>query len=47
MRNVYRALSLYWLLRAAARGPRALMGYLLRRQLRRTVYRGLRRRRWP
>jgi len=41
MRGIYRALSLFWLLRAAARGPGALMRYLVRRQVRRSVFRGL------
>ncbi len=43
MRGLLRLLSLFWLLRAAARGPDALMRYLLRRQIRRAVLRGLRR----
>jgi hypothetical protein len=43
MRGIYRALSLFWLLRAASRGPGALLRYLLRRQIRRATYRALNR----
>ena len=41
MRWLYRALSLYWLLRAAARGPGALGRYLVRREMRRSLNRPL------
>jgi hypothetical protein len=41
VRSVYRALSIYWLLRAASRGPGSLLRYLARRQIRKAVYRGL------
>jgi hypothetical protein len=43
MRQFYRALSLFWLLRAASRGPGALLRYLMRRQIRRATYRALNR----
>jgi hypothetical protein len=43
VRGVYRALSLFWLLRAASRGPGALLRYLMRRQIRRATYRALNR----
>jgi hypothetical protein len=43
MRGIYRALSLFWLLRAASRGPGGLLRYLLRRQIRRVTYRALNR----
>jgi hypothetical protein len=41
MRQFYRALSLFWFLRAASRGPGALLRYLMRRQIRRAAYRTL------
>jgi len=41
LRQLYRVLSLFWLLRAASKGPGALMRYLVRRQLRRAVGRSL------
>jgi len=43
MRQFYRALSLFWLLRAASRGPGALLRYLMRRQIRRATFRALNR----
>jgi hypothetical protein len=43
MRQFYRALSLFWLLRAASRGPTYLLRYLMRRQIRRATYRALNR----
>ena len=43
MRSVYRLLSAYWLLWAASRGPGALVRYLVRRQIRRAVFRSLNR----
>jgi hypothetical protein len=43
VRSVYRALSLFWLLRAASRGPGALVRYLMRRAIRRATYRALNR----
>jgi hypothetical protein len=43
MRGIYRALSIYWLLRAATRGPGGFLRYLIRRQIRRSVYRSLNR----
>jgi len=43
VRGVYRALSLFWLLRAASRGPGALVRYLARRAIRRATYRALNR----
>ena len=43
MRGIYRALSAYWLLKAAARGPGALLRYLMRRAIRRATYRALNR----
>jgi hypothetical protein len=43
VRSVYRALSLFWLLRAASRGPGALVRYLARRAIRRATYRALNR----
>jgi hypothetical protein len=43
MRGIYRALSLFWLLRAASRGPGALVRYLARRAIRRATYRALNR----
>jgi hypothetical protein len=41
VRTVYRLLSLYWLLRAASRGPGALVRYLMRRGIRRAAFRAL------
>jgi hypothetical protein len=43
MRTIYRILSLYWLWRAAIRGPGALVRYLMRRAIRRATYRALNR----
>jgi hypothetical protein len=43
MRQFYRALSLFLLLRAASRGPGALLRYLMRRQIRRATFRALNR----
>jgi hypothetical protein len=43
MRGIYRALSLFWLLRAASRGPGTLLRYLMRRAIRRATYRALNR----
>lgn len=37
MRTVYKALSLFWLWRAASKGPASLMRYLVRREIRRLV----------
>jgi hypothetical protein len=41
MRGIYRALSLFWLLRAASRGPAYLLRYLMRRAIRRAAFRAL------
>jgi hypothetical protein len=43
MRQFYRALSLFWFLRAASRGPAYLLRYLMRRAIRRATYRALNR----
>jgi hypothetical protein len=43
MRQFYRALSLFWLLRAASLGPGALLRYLMRRAIRRATFRALNR----
>jgi hypothetical protein len=43
VRTVYRLLSVYWLLRAASRGPTYLLRYLMRRQIRRATFRALNR----
>ena len=43
MRTIYRILSLYWLWRAASRGPGALVRYLMRRQIQRATYRAMNR----
>jgi len=43
MRTIYRILSLYWLWRAASRGPTYLLRFLVRRQIRRATYRALNR----
>jgi hypothetical protein len=43
VRGVYRALSFFWLLRAASRGPAYLLRYLMRRAIRRATYRALNR----
>jgi len=43
VRSVYRIVSLYWLLRAAVRGPGSLLRYLMRREIRRATFRALNR----
>jgi hypothetical protein len=43
MRGVYRLLSIYWLMRAAIRGPTYLLHFLGRRQIRRATFRALNR----
>jgi hypothetical protein len=43
VRTVYRLLSVYWLLRAASRGPAYLLRYLMRRAIRRATFRALNR----
>ena len=43
MRGIYRALSLFWLLRAASRGLAYLLRYLMRRAIRQATFRALNR----
>lgn len=42
LRTLFKVLSVYWLFKAAMKGPRALGSYMVRRTARRAVNRGLR-----
>ena len=41
--GLFKLLSLWWLVKAVARGPRGLAGYAVRKGLRRAANRGIRR----